>query len=113
MATVPQIQKGFAKFIDTHIAGAFNGWQKGLVVGGATLLAANLPNLVSVYSQHPLVAAMGIYNPETGFVDIDSLYNAFVPNMGGDKIPLTIPRVATIRLGKEEIDALMRYIKEA
>ena len=113
MATVPQIQKGFAKFIDTHIAGAFNGWQKGLVVGGATLLAANLPNLVSVYSQHPLVAAMGIYNPETGFVDIDSLYNAFVPNMGGDKIPLTIPRVATIRLGKEEIDDLMRYIKEA
>jgi hypothetical protein len=113
MATIPQIQKGFAKFIDTHIAGAFNGWQKGLVVGGATLLAANLPNLVSVYSQHPLVAAMGIYNPETGFVDIDSLYNAFVPNMGGDKIPLTIPRVATIRLGKEEIDALMRYIKEA
>lgn len=113
MATIPQIQKGFAKFIDTHIAGAFNGWQKGLVVGGATLLAANLPNLVAVYSQHPLVAAMGIYNPETGFVDIDSLYNAFVPNMGGDKIPLTIPRVATIRLGKEEIDALMRYIKEA
>lgn len=113
MATIPQIQKGFAKFIDTHIAGAFNGWQKGLVVGGATLLAANLPNLVAVYSQHPLVGAMGIYNPETGFVDIDSLYNAFVPHMGGDKIPLTIPRVATIRLGKEEIDALMRYIKEA
>jgi hypothetical protein len=113
MATIPQIQKGFAKFIDTHIAGAFNGWQKGLVVGGATLLAANLPNLVTVYSQHPLVAAMGIYNPETGFVDIDSLYNAFVPHMGADKIPLTIPRVATIRLGKEEIDALMRYIKEA
>jgi hypothetical protein len=113
MATIPQIQKGFAKFIDTHIAGAFNGWQKGLVVGGATLLAANLPNLVNVYSQHPLVAAMGIYNPETGFVNIDSLYSAFVPHMGADKIPLTIPRVATIRLGKEEIDALMRYIKEA
>lgn len=113
MATIPQIQKGFAKFIDTHIAGAFSGWQKGVVVGGATLMAANLPNLVKAYGQNPAVTALGIYNPETGFVDLDSLYNAFVPNMGADKIPVTIPKVATIKIGKEEIDVLMQYIKEA
>lgn len=113
MATIPQIQKGFAKFIDTHIAGAFSGWQKGVVVGGATLMAANLPNLVKAYGQNPAVAVLGIYNPETGFVDLDSLYNAFVPNMGNDKIPVTIPKVATIKIGKEEIDVLMQYIKEA
>ena len=49
MATISQIQTGFARFIDTHISGAFSGWQKAVVVGGATLLAANLPNLVKVY----------------------------------------------------------------
>lgn len=113
MATISQIQKGFAKFIDTHISGAFEGWQKAVVVGGATLLAANLPNLIQVYGANPLVAALGVYNHEAGTIDVDKLYNAFVPNMGADKFPIAIPKIGTIKLGKEEFDALVRYIKEA
>lgn len=113
MATITQIQKGFAKFVDNHLAGAFDGWHKALVVGGATLLTANLPALVKTYGAHPMVSALGVYNPEAGAVDIDALYNAFVPHMGSDKIPIAIPKVGTIKLGKEEIDILCRYIKEA
>lgn len=113
MATIKQVQTGFARFIDSHIAGAFEGWQKAVVVGGATLLAANLPNLVKVYGASPMVAAMGVYNPEAGTVDIDALYNAFVPGLGGDKIPVTIPKIGTLRIGREDIDILVRYIKEA
>lgn len=113
MATIQQVQKGFGRFIDNDVAGAFDGWQKAVVVGGATLLAANLPNIVKAYSAHPLVAAMGVYNPENGTIDIDSLYSAFVPHMGADKVPITIPKVATIKLGKEELEKLRQYIKEA
>lgn len=113
MATITQIQKGFAKFVDNHLAGAFDGWHKALVVGGATLLTANMPALVKTYGANPVVSALGVYNPEAGTVDIDALYNAFVPHMGGDKIPIAIPKVGTIKLGKEEIDILCRYIKEA
>lgn len=113
MATIPQIQKGFTRFVDLHLAGAFDGWQKALVVGGATLLSLNMPNLVTMYGQHPLVSALGVYNPTAGSVDIDTLYNAFVPHMGGDKIPVVIPKVGTIKIGKEEIDLIVKYIKEA
>ena len=113
MATIGQIQRGVARFVDGHLAGAFTGWQKALVVGGSTLLAANMPNLVKVYGAHPMVAALGVYNHEAGTIDVDALYNAFVPHMGTDKIPITVPKVGTIRLGKEELDALYRYIKEA
>lgn len=113
MATIKQVQVGFANFVDNYIAGAFMGWQKAVVVGGATLLAANLPNMVKVYGASPMVAALGVYNPEAGTVDIDKLYQAFVPHMGADKIPVTIPKIGTIKLGREEIDALVRYIKEA
>ena len=112
MVTIPQIQKGFVKFIDTQVAGAFTGWQKAVVIGGATLLAANLPNLAVTYSAHPMVAALGVYHPENGTIDIDALYNAFVPNMGKEKIPVTIPKIGTIKVGKEEIDMIMTYIKE-
>ena len=113
MATIGQIQRGVARFVDGHLAGAFTGWQKALVVGGSTLLAANMPNLVKVYGAHPMVSALGVYNPEAGTIDVDALYNAFVPHMGTDKLPIPIPKVGTIRLGKEELDALYRYIKEA
>ena len=113
MATIGQIQRGVARFVDGHLAGAFTGWQKALVVGGSTLLAANMPNLVKVYGAHSMVAALGVYNAEAGTIDVDALYNAFVPHMGTDKIPITVPKVGTIKLGKEELDALYRYIKEA
>lgn len=113
MATIKQVQDGFVKFIDGHLSRAFEGWQRAIVVGGATLLAASAPNLIKVYGTNPVVAAMGVYNPEAGTVDIEKLYNAFVPNLGNDKIPVTIPKIGTIKLGKEDIDVLVRYIKEA
>ena len=113
MATINQIQKGFAMFVDNHIAGAFEGWQRAIVVGSATLLAANIPNLVKLYGEHPMVAALGVYNPAAGTVDIDALYKAFVPGLGADKIPVSIPKIGTIKFGREEIDILVKYIKEA
>lgn len=113
MVTISQVQQGFAAFIDRHIAGAFSGWQKAVVIGGATLLCANFPNLVKVYGEHPMVAALGIYDRNAGSVDIDALYNAVVPQLGTEKIPITIPQIGTIKLGREDLDALRRYIKES
>jgi hypothetical protein len=113
MVHISKIQRGFATFIDREVAGAFEGWQKAVVAGCAGLVAANFPNLVKVYGGHPFVSALGVWHPETGDVDIDALYNAFVPKLGAEKIPISIPKIGTIKMGREEIDALMRYIKEA
>lgn len=113
MATISQIQRGFTAFVDNEVAPVFNGWQKAVLAGAAALLAANLPNLVKVYGAHPFVAALGIYDANSGSVNIDALYNAIVPKLGAEKIPLTIPKVGTIKMGQTEIDALMKYIKEA
>ena len=113
MATINQIQKGFVRFVDSDLATAFEGWQRALVVGGATLLAANIPRLANEYGASPMVSAMGIYNRDAGTVDVDNLYKAFVPHLGGDKIPIALPGIGTIKMGKEELDLLVRYIKEA
>ena len=113
MATISQIQRGFTAFVDNEVAPVFNGWQKAVLAGAAALLAANLPNLVKVYGAHPFVAALGVYDANSGSVNVDALYNAIVPKLGADKIPLTIPKIGTIKMGQTEIDALMRYIKEA
>ena len=113
MATISQIQRGFTAFVDNEVAPVFNGWQKAVLAGAAALLAANLPNLAKVYGTHPFVAALGVYDANSNTVNIDALYNAIVPKLGAEKIPLTIPQIGTIRMGQPEIDALMRYIKEA
>ena len=113
MASISQIQRGFVSFVDNEVAPAFDGWKKAVVAGGAALVATNMPNLVKVYGGHPIIAALGVYDPASGNVNIDSLYNAFVPKLGAEKIPLAIPKIGTIKMGQPEIDTLMRYIKEA
>lgn len=113
MATIAQVQRGFALFVDNEVASAFDGWQKAIVGGAAALLAANFPNLVKVYGAHPIVAALGVYDPTSGNINIDALHKALTAKLGTEKIPVTIPKLGTIRLGKEELDLLARYIKEA
>ena len=113
MVTISQIQRGFTLFIDNELATAFNGWQKAVVAGTAGLLAANFPNIVKMYANHPLVAVLGVYDANSNTVNIDALYNAFAPKLGTDKIPITIPKIGTIKMGQPEMDMLMRYIKEA
>ena len=113
MANIAQIQRGFVQFVDREVAAAFDGWQRAIVGGTAGLLASNFPSLVKVYGAHPFVSALGVYDATSGNVDVDKLYDAFVPKMGTDKIPLNIPKLGTIRLGQEELALLVRYIKEA
>lgn len=112
MVSVSQVQRGFVNFIDNEIAVAFDGWQKAVLAGAAALLAAGMPNLIKTYGSSPVVAALNIYDANANAVNIDAIYNAFVPKLGAEKIPVVIPKIGTIKLGREEIDSLMRYIKE-
>ena len=112
MVSISQIQRGFVSFVDNEVAVAFEGWQKAVLAGAAGLLAANLPNLAKVYGGHPVVAVLGVYDANSGMIDINALYNAFVPKLGAEKIPIVIPKIGTIKMGRDEIDTLMRYIKE-
>lgn len=118
MVTINQIQRGFTKFVDNDVAVAYSGLEKAVILGGSTLLAANLPNIVTTYASDPMISAMGVYQAATGAFDIDALYNAFVPNMGAEKIPVTLPKIGkmdlgTIKIGKDEIDTIVKYIKES
>lgn len=110
MVTIKQVQDGFVRFVDDHVAGLFEGWKKYVVSGGAALVASNLPSIATTY---PVVSALGVYNPADGTVDIDALHKAFVARLGAEKIPISIMPKETIRLGKEDLEVLIRYIKEA
>ena len=118
MATFSQVQRGFTMFVNHHIANAYTGIERVIVLGGATLIAAGIPNLAEKYLSDPLWSAMRVIDTTEGTVDIDAVYNAFVPHMGAEKIPITLPKIGsidlgTIKLSREDIDVLVKYIREA
>lgn len=111
MVTIDKVQMGLAAFIDRELIPSLSGWDKVLVGGGAGLLAARLPRLIASY---PVMATLGIYNPENNQIDIDAVYKAASPYVGAEALPVKIPMLGiTVKIGKEEIDSLYRYIKEA
>ena len=111
MASIQQIQKGAVRFVDNEMVPAFAGAEKILVGGAAALMIANMENIVQQYAAHPMVAMLGVY--KDGDVNVDALYQAFAPRIGTEKIPVKLPMVGTLKIGKAEIDKLYQYIKEA
>ena len=117
MATIAQVQKAAARFIDEEISGAFSGWDKTFVCGTGALLAAGIPKILNAYQKHPMVLAaiaIGIYDPVNKVVDIDMAYDAYSPFFVEEKFLLRIPLInKVIKIGKNEIETFARYIKEA
>lgn len=113
MATMQQVQSGVAKFVDRDIVPSLTGWDRVIIAGGAALLASRLPDILAQYAEKPVVAALGVFEAESGTVDIDALYAAAKPYMGAEPLPVKIPLLnITIKMGKREIDNLYSYIKE-
>ena len=111
MVRMDQVQRGLAAFLDRELIPSLSGWDKVLVGGGAGILTARLPQMIS---QYPVAATLGLYDAANNQVDIDSLYQAVTPYIGAEALPLKIPMLGiTVKIGKQEIDALYRYIKEA
>ena len=46
-------------------------------------------------------------------IDLNALHEAFVSNLGSEKIPVQIMPKETIKLGRDDLEALIRCIKEA
>lgn len=114
MVTIQKVQSGFTRFVDTELIPNLSGWDKVLVGGACGLLAANFPNTVAQYASDPMIGALGIYDAETQNIDIDKAYQAILPYIGAEQFPIKIPKVGiTIKVGKNEIDRLYKYIKEA
>ena len=111
MVSMEKVQKGIAVFIDQELIPSLTGWDKILVGGSAGVAVANLPKIIE---QYPIVSALDIYDKNNNQMDIDTLYQSVVPYLGNELLPLRIPVLGiTMKVGKQQIDALYRYIKEA
>lgn len=107
MVPMENVKAGLARFVDREIAPGLSGWDKVIVAGSLAVMIKNLPNVIAKY---PILATLGV--SETG-VDIDALYEAAIPYVNA-KMPIQIPVIGiTLKIGKQELDSLYKYIKEA
>ena len=107
MVPMENVKAGLARFVDREIAPGLSGWDKVIVAGGLAVMIKSLPNVIAKY---PILATLGVSDTE---VDIDTLYEAASPYVN-DKMPIQIPVIGiTLKIGKPELDALYKYIKEA
>lgn len=113
MVSIQKIQAGAAHFVDQELVPALSTGEKILVAGAAALFLSKMENIVQQYAAHPIVAAMGVYDMQNHDLDVDALYQAFAPQFGNEKLPIKVPILGTIKIGKEEIDKLYNFIKEA
>ena len=107
MVPMEKVKAGLARFVDREIAPGLTGWDKVIVAGGLAVMIKNLPGLIA---QYPILANLGVGQDE---VDIDTLYDAAIPYVT-EKMPVQIPVIGiTLKIGKQELDAVYNYIKEA
>lgn len=106
MVPMENVKAGLARFVDREIAPGLSGWDKVIVAGGLAVMIKNLPAVIAKY---PILATLGVSDTE---VDIDTLYEAASP-YANEKMPIQIPVIGiTLKIGKPELDALYKYIKE-
>ena len=107
MVPMENVKAGLARFVDREIAPGLSGWDKVIVAGGLAVMIKNLPSVIAKY---PILTTLGVSDTE---VDIDALYEAASPYVN-EKMPIQIPVIGiTLKIGKPELDALYKYIKEA
>lgn len=105
MVPMENVKAGLARFVDREIAPGLSGWDKVIVAGGLAVMIKNLPNVIAKY---PILSTLGVSDTE---VDIDTLYEAAIPYVN-DKMPVQIPVIGiTLKIGRQELDALYKYIK--
>ena len=106
MVPMENVKSGLARFVDREIAPGLSGWDKVIVAGGLAVMIKNLPNVIAKY---PILSTLGVSETE---VDIDTLYEAASPYVN-EKMPIQIPVIGiTLKIGKQELDSLYKYVKE-
>lgn len=112
MATVEQVQRGIASFIDTEFAPQLDDAKQRLLVGGlGGLFAANAGRVLAANKDKAGLALLGVMK-EDGTVDVDAVYQAFAPRME-EPVKFDIPFVGRISFRRDDLDRLVQYIREA
>ena len=111
MVSMAQVKRGMQMFVENDIVPKVPGWQ-GVVFGAAAGIAlSRADKLVSSLAQNPIVAMLGVIDPNDG---IDVLRDEFAKQARRvGSIKLDLSPLGVISLGEHDINRLYEYITTA
>lgn len=111
-ATIQKVQNGLVKFIDTELINHLDGWQKIGFGAASALIVKNLPNTIQQYAKTPAIAMLGVIDKDMN-IDIDALHDAIMDYFSTEGEYVNVPMVGRMKITKQDVESLYKYIKEA
>lgn len=112
MATIEQIKRGAARYLDEEFTNRLTGWQKWVFGAGAAMYLENLGPIAERLRQSPFVKNLGLTD-DSGNVDIEKLRSYFLAEAQKGPITFTAPVLGTVKLSSNDVEKLCRYIAES
>lgn len=110
MVSINQIRNGVTRYADNDLIPGQSGITRAVVKGVVNLYAAKADEIIHRLSEIPAISVLQVIDGD--MVDIDTLYQCFAPEVQG-RIEIKIPLVGTMSFDREEIDKIVRRIREA
>lgn len=104
---INKVVSGVCCYIDNFLANEYADNELLKVIYGAGA-AIYIKNNVPKYAK--AIEALGIYNPDTEMVDIDSIKDEIASRIGTDGITITKKPIGKLTFMKEDIDELYDII---
>lgn len=117
MASMAQVQRGIAAFIDAEIAPKLSGLTRIIVAGSGGIIASKLSGILNNSKYMSLLTGLSLID-ESGDVDIDTIYAEFkraVQQAGQVTFEIPIPFQPPLEMTfrDADLDRLYQYIRQS
>jgi hypothetical protein len=110
MVDINTIKKSLAIYLETEMLEKINGWQAWVVGGMASIALEKWADIFNAIKDNPLLTTMEII--KDGKVNIELLYEHFLPQAKKQSITFNLPVIGNITLRDNDIEKLYSIIKE-
>lgn len=112
MAHKSKVLHGIAGYIDDEIVARLAGSWKAWVVGGLSgIVMSRADGLITQYSSHPAVRALGLIDGEN--IDVDVIIAELRKQAQRGTATVDIPLIGPVTFGPSDVDSLHRHIMSA
>lgn len=112
MVTFDNVVTGVIKYIDTEIMPHLSGIKKIGLVAYTGLIAQNANIMFDKYAKHPAIEVLDVISDDNN-IDIDKLYRSILPMFSdGHKEVIKIPLIGDLKIDKNDIEMMYKYITE-
>lgn len=112
MATLDQIKRGAARYIDEEFTSKLTGWQRWAVGAGAAMALENIDSTLLELRSKPAAKALGVFD-DAGNVNLDRVYACVKAQAQKGPVSFTAPFIGSVTINEGDVDKLYSLIQQA